>query len=46
MVASWFVTMDLFAHALPFLNDPYFDVGCCIPDWLSACDLEIPGTLS
>jgi hypothetical protein len=24
MVASWFVTMNLFAHALPFLDDPCF----------------------
>ena len=30
--------MNSFAHALPFLDDPYFAVGCCIPDWLSACD--------
>lgn len=33
-----FVAMNSFAHALPFLDDPYFAVGCCIPDWLSACD--------
>lgn len=34
----WFVAMNSFAHALPFLDDPCFAVGCCIPDWLSACD--------
>jgi len=33
-----FVTMNSFAHALPYLDDPYLAVGCCIPDWLSACD--------
>ena len=30
--------MNCFAHALPHLDDPYFAVGCCIPDWLSAAD--------
>lgn len=30
--------MNCFTHALPFLDDPYFSVGCCLPDWLSAAD--------
>lgn len=30
--------MNCFAHALPRLEDPYLAVGCCLPDWLSACD--------
>ena len=30
--------MNCFAHALPFLDDAYFAVGSCLPDWLSACD--------
>lgn len=32
--------MNCFSHALPFLDrdDPYFVVGTCIPDWLSAAD--------
>lgn len=30
--------MNSFTHALPHLNDAYFAVGCCLPDWLSACD--------
>ena len=30
--------MNSFAHALPHLDDAYFAVGCCLPDWLSACD--------
>ncbi len=30
--------MNSFAHALPYLHDAYFAVGCCLPDWLSACD--------
>jgi hypothetical protein len=30
--------MNCFTHALPHLDDPYFAVGCCIPDWLSAAD--------
>lgn len=33
--------MNCFAHAFPFLNDPYFAVGCCIPDWLSAVDRKV-----
>ena len=30
--------MNCFTHAFPFLGDPYFVVGSCLPDWLSACD--------
>ena len=33
--------MNCFAHALPHLDDPYFAVGCCIPDWLSALDRKV-----
>lgn len=30
--------MNCFTHALPHLDDAYMAVGCCLPDWLSACD--------
>lgn len=30
--------MNSFTHALPHLDNIYFAVGCCLPDWLSACD--------
>jgi hypothetical protein len=30
--------MNCFTHSLPHLDDAYFAVGCCIPDWLSAVD--------
>ena len=30
--------MNYFAHALPFLDDPYFMAGTAIPDWLSVVD--------
>jgi len=30
--------MNCFAHSLPFFDRPYFAVGTCIPDWLTACD--------
>jgi len=33
--------MNCFAHALPFLDNPYFAVGCCIPDWLNAVDRKV-----
>ena len=33
--------MNSFAHAFPFLHDPYFAVGSCIPDWLSAVDRKV-----
>ncbi|HUT88363.1 MAG TPA: hypothetical protein VMY37_02605 [Thermoguttaceae bacterium] len=30
--------MNYFAHALPFLDDPYFAAGTGVPDWLSVAD--------
>ena len=31
--------MNSFTHALPFIEtDPYFSIGCAIPDWLGAVD--------
>jgi len=30
--------MNCFTHALPHIDDAYMAVGCCLPDWLSACD--------
>ena len=30
--------MNCFTHALPYLDDPPFMVGCCLPDWLGAVD--------
>lgn len=30
--------MNCFAHALPFLDRPYYAVGASLPDWLSAVD--------
>jgi len=33
--------MNYFAHALPFLDDPYFAVGSGVPDWLSVVDRRI-----
>jgi hypothetical protein len=30
--------MNCFSHAFPHLENAYFAVGCCLPDWLSACD--------
>lgn len=33
--------MNCFTHALPFLDDPYYAVGSCIPDWLSAVDRKV-----
>lgn len=30
--------MNCFTHALPFMDDAHFMVGCCLPDWMSACD--------
>ena len=34
----WLIPMNCFTHALPHLDDPYYAVGVCLPDWLSACD--------
>ena len=33
--------MNCFAHAYPFLDDPYRVVGTCLPDWLSAIDRKV-----
>jgi len=33
--------MNYFAHALPFLDDPYFAVGTGVPDWLSVVDRRV-----
>ncbi len=30
--------MNCFAHALPFLDKPYYAVGASLPDWLAAAD--------
>ena len=30
--------MNYFAHALPFLDQPYFAAGTAVPDWLSVAD--------
>ena len=30
--------MNYFAHAYPFLDDPYFAAGTAIPDWLTVVD--------
>ena len=30
--------MNYFAHALPFLDEPYFAAGTGVPDWLSVAD--------
>lgn len=30
--------MNSFAHALPFLDKPYYAVGASLPDWLAAAD--------
>ena len=33
--------MNCFSHALPFLDDAYMAVGCCLPDWLGAADRRV-----
>jgi hypothetical protein len=33
--------MNYFAHAIPFLNDPYFVAGTAVPDWLSVVDRRV-----
>ncbi len=30
--------MNYFAHALPFLDNPYFAAGTAVPDWLTVAD--------
>ena len=34
--------MNYFAHALPFLDDPYLAAGTGVPDWLSVVRLPQP----
>ncbi len=33
--------MNYFAHALPFLDEPYFVAGTAVPDWLSVADRAV-----
>ncbi len=33
--------MNYFAHALPFLDEPYFAAGTAVPDWLSVVDRRV-----
>lgn len=33
--------MNYFAHALPFLDRPYFAAGTGVPDWLSVADRQV-----
>jgi hypothetical protein len=33
--------MNYFAHALPFLADPYFVAGTAVPDWLAVVDRRV-----
>ena len=33
--------MNYFAHALPFLDDPYFAAGTGVPDWLTVVDRRV-----
>jgi len=33
--------MNYFAHALPFLDDPYFAASTGIPDWLTVVDRQV-----
>ena len=33
--------MNYFAHACPFLGDPYFMAGTCVPDWLTVVDRRV-----
>lgn len=33
--------MNYFAHALPFVDDPYFVVGTAVPDWLAVVDRQV-----
>ena len=33
--------MNYFAHALPFLNRPYFVAGTAVPDWLTVADRKV-----
>ena len=33
--------MNYFAHALPFLDRPYFVAGTAVPDWLTVADRQV-----
>jgi hypothetical protein len=33
--------MNYLAHALPFLDDPYFVAGTAVPDWLMVADRRV-----
>ena len=33
--------MNYFAHALPFLDRPYFTAGTAVPDWLTVADRKV-----
>lgn len=33
--------MNYFAHAYPFLDDPYFAAGTGVPDWLTVVDRQV-----
>lgn len=33
--------MNYLAHALPFLDRPWFAAGACVPDWLSVADRRV-----
>jgi hypothetical protein len=33
--------MNFFAHALPWLEDPWFVAGTCLPDWLSVINRRV-----
>jgi hypothetical protein len=33
--------MNYFAHALPFLDRPYFVAGTAVPDWLAVADRQV-----
>ena len=33
--------MNYFAHALPFLDRPYFVAGTAVPDWLAVADRKV-----
>ena len=33
--------MNYFAHALPFLDQPYFMAGTAVPDWLTVVDRQV-----
>ena len=33
--------MNCLAHAIRFLDEPWFVAGACLPDWLSMCDRKV-----